>query len=65
MTNKHNKTFNWKYEEVCKRAKASGLAFNLQTNELFTIEDMIKFGKEYDKVRDNVLVDEFLEDKLR
>ena len=54
-----------KATEACERARASGLAFNLQTNKLFTVEDMVQLGEDYEKVRNNVLVDKFLEDKLK
>ncbi len=63
----NTETTSWRPKDTaaCERGRSSGLALNLKTDRLFTVEDMIKLGEDYDKVRNDILVDEFLKDKLK
>lgn len=51
--------------EICVKAEASGLPLNLETNQLLSIAEMIKIGEEFEKVRNSISVDEFLNSRVK
>lgn len=50
--------------EICIRAESSGLAINAETNEPLKFSELKTLSSEYQKVRSNTTVDEFLKDKI-
>lgn len=49
---------------ICERAEASGLAINANTGKPLTLDELRKFAIEYDKIRNQTTVDEFLKAKI-
>ena len=50
--------------DICKRAEASGLAYDKYTGEPLNIDTLHELSKEYDIVRDIMSIDEFMEKRI-
>ena len=50
--------------EICIRAESSGLAINTTTGNALKFSELKTLASEYEKVRSNTTVDEFLKDKI-
>ena len=51
-------------EAICERAESSGLAINTKTGEPLRYSELKTLSSQYQKVKSNVTVDEFLKDKI-
>ena len=50
--------------EICIRAESSGLAINATTGNALKFSELKTLSSEYQKVKSNTTVDEFLKDKI-
>ena len=50
--------------QICQKAEASGMAINKETGNPITLDELDAFAQEYDKIRNQMSVDEFFKIKM-
>jgi hypothetical protein len=50
--------------EICERAEASGLAVDKYTGKLMSFSDLQEMAIDYDRVRDIMSIDEFMDKRI-